>query len=418
MGIQGKSKIIEHCITEIMAGRLTEEECMRRYPEFNQDLQSVFLTLRAFQSAQNTKLNPARFDEIKKRILFSLPDRTSIVTNSPGLRYRWQNTKWRFAMTWVIIVTTVLSLLSGAGAVYASNDALPGEFLYPVKTWVEDVQLLLAPDDVDVELAGLFASRRMEELLELVQSGEEVDLEDLLDGYRNRTELMTQTFEKVRAQDPEDGIRLRVELETRLQEHARLMELLLDTQTEDAETPLQAHIRTMLETNTQTRLRINQDAPIEVPVEEPVVGSTEGETIDDTPEDATDANKDQNQFNNQNQNRVEYASDEFVENGALYFQFRFADTLPNEIYAEVDGSIYNCAVDDSLVTCNLTGASGQGTLKLFDLKTNALLFSYDYQHNYEYLWSGTKEGGNENQQQGGTGQENDGQGNGQGGSDN
>ena len=39
---------------------------MRRYPEFNQDLQSAFLTLRAFQSAQNTKLNPARFDEIKK----------------------------------------------------------------------------------------------------------------------------------------------------------------------------------------------------------------------------------------------------------------------------------------------------------------------------------------------------------------
>ena len=418
MGIQRKSKIIEHCITEIMEGRLNEEECMRRYPEVNQDLQSVFLTLRAFQSAQNTNLNPARFDEIKKRILFSLPDRTSIVTNSPGLRYRWQNTKWRFAMTWLIIVTTVLSLLSGAGAVYASNDALPGEFLYPVKTWVEDVQLLLAPDDVDVELAGLFASRRMEELLELVQSGEEVDLEDLLDGYRNRTELMTQTFEKVRAQDPEDGIRLRVELETRLQEHARLMELLLDTQTEDAETPLQAHIRTMLETNTQTRLHINQDAPIEVPVEEPVVGSTEGETIDDTPEDATDANKDQNQFNNQNQNRVEYASDEFVENGALYFQFRFADTLSNEVYAEVDGSIYNCAVDDSLVTCNLTGASGQGTLKLFNLKTNALLFSFDYQHNYEYIWSGTKEGGNENQQQGGTGQENDGQGNGQGGSEN
>ena len=39
-------------------------------------------------------------------------------------------------MTWVIIVTTLLSLVSGAGVVYASNDALPGEALYPVKTWV------------------------------------------------------------------------------------------------------------------------------------------------------------------------------------------------------------------------------------------------------------------------------------------
>lgn len=320
-------------------------------------------------------------------------------------------------MTWVIIVTTVLSLLSGAGAVYASNDALPGEFLYPVKTWVEDVQLLVAPDDVDVELAGIFASRRMEELLELLQTGEEIDLQDLLDGYRNRTELMTQTFEKVRAQDPEDAIRLRVELETRLQEHARLMESLLDEQMEDIDLPLQAHIRTMLETNTQTRLRINQDDPVGEPAAETVVDSTEDETTDDLIEDITDENNDQNQYNNQNQNRVEYASDDFVENGSLFFQFRFADSLSNEVYAVVDGSVYNCAVNASLVTCNLTGTSGQGTLKLFDLKTNLLLYSYDYQHDYEYLWAGTKEGGNENQQQGGTGQENDGQGNGQGGSD-
>ena len=417
MGIQRRSKIIEHCISEILAGKLTEEECMQRYPELSQDLQSAFLTIRDFQSANTVRLNSAKLGEIKKRLLFSLPDRASVVTKSPSLRYRWQNTKWRFAMTWVIIVTTVLSLLSGAGAVYASNDALPGEFLYPVKTWVEDVQLLLAPDDVDVELAGIFASRRMEELLGLLQTGEEVDVDDLLDGYRNRTELMTQTFEKVQAQDPEDAIRLRVELETKLQEHARLMEFLLDEQTEGDDTSLQAQIRIMLETNTQTRLRINQDVPVEEPVVEPVVDSTTDETTDDPLEDTTDENKDQNQNTNQNQNRVEYASDEFVENDALYFQFRFADTLPNEVYAEVDGSVYNCAVDDSLVTCNLTGASGQGTLRLFDLKTNTLLYSYDYQHNYEYLWAGTKDGGNENQQQGQTDQENDEQGNGQGGSD-
>jgi hypothetical protein len=62
--------------------------------------------------------------------------------------------------------------------------------------------------------------------------------------------------------------------------------------------------------------------------------------------------------------------------------------------------MYACSVNNNLVTCNLSGSKGNGTLKLFDLKTNELLYSYEYQHNYEYLWAGTKEGGTENQQQG------------------
>lgn len=221
------ARIIDLSISEISAGSATEDDCFIRYPDIEKELRVAFSVNQQFRSAESITLNAEPRAAIKKTILFNLPDRGKLVTKRTGLRYRWQNTKRRFAMTWVIIVTTVLSLLSGAGAVYASNDALPGEFLYPVKTWVEDVQLLLAPDDKDVELAGIFASRRMDELLALLQSGEEFELDDLLGGYQNRMELMTQAFEKVRAQDPEEAVRLRIELETRLREQARIMESLL-----------------------------------------------------------------------------------------------------------------------------------------------------------------------------------------------
>ncbi|MDA8219000.1 MAG: DUF5667 domain-containing protein [Dehalococcoidales bacterium] len=43
-----------------------------------------------------------------------------------------------------IIVLALLLAFSGGGAVYASQDALPGDYLYGVKTAVEDVQLQLA----------------------------------------------------------------------------------------------------------------------------------------------------------------------------------------------------------------------------------------------------------------------------------
>ena len=385
------AKIIDLCISEISVGRATENDCFLKYPEIKKELRTAFSVIQQFRSAESITLNAESRAAFKKTILFNLPDRENLVTKQNGLRYRWQNTKRRFAMTWVIIVTTVLSLLSGAGAVYASNDALPGEFLYPLKTWTEDIQLLLAPDEMDVELAGIFASRRMDELLELLQSGEEIELDDLLGGYQNRTELMTQAFEKVRAHNPEEAIRLRIELETRLREQARIMETLLDENEGSLGIPLQTRIRTMLQSNLQTRMRISQEVPVEEPVEDPSEKLTE---------ETEDENKDQNQYEDQNRNRVEYASDEIVENGALFFQFRFTDSLANGMYAEVDGLMYACSVNNDLVTCNLSGSKGNGTLKLFDLKTNELLYSYEYQHNYEYLWAGTKEGGTENQQQG------------------
>ena len=72
-------------------------------------------------------------------------------------------------MAWVIIVTTLLSLVSGAGAVYASGEALSGDILYPVKMWTENVQLAIAPDDIDVDLYAQFNDDRIEEAAKLIQ---------------------------------------------------------------------------------------------------------------------------------------------------------------------------------------------------------------------------------------------------------
>ena len=183
-------------------------------------------------------------------------------------------------MAWVIIVTTILSLVSGAGAVYASNSALPGEILYPVKTWMEDVQLTLSPESVDVKLSEEFADHRVEELIALAETGDFENIDDLIDGYQNRTELMTQLISSIEAKNPDEALRLRTELETKLQEHARIIEGFI--QDEGKNLPLQERLRVMLSTNTQTRLRINEE---EIVVD-PVVSSEVTVEAAETPENA------------------------------------------------------------------------------------------------------------------------------------
>ena len=100
---------------------------------------------------QFPEVDPLYIRKQKIKLMQKLPDRENLVTKPQGHRYIKQkyqpNSKRRFNMTWVLIVATILSLVSGGGVVYASKDALPGDVLYPVKTWVEDFQETISFDD-------------------------------------------------------------------------------------------------------------------------------------------------------------------------------------------------------------------------------------------------------------------------------
>lgn len=382
-----KAKIINECLEAVIQGCRSQEECIQLFPELKQDLLDVFSVSRPLHNFQALQISTRRMRQMKDQLMFKLADRGEVVTKTSQFRYSWQNTKRRFAMTWVIIVTTILSLISGAGVVYASNTALPGEMLYPVKIWSEDVQLAISPEAVDVKLYEEFAGHRIEELIALAEAGKFANIDDLVDGYQNLAELMTQLMASIEAKNPEEATRLRNELEIKLQEHARIIEGFIQGEIENL--PLQERLREMLQTNTQTRLRLNKEVIIVDPAD----------VAETTPEVTDTAADVQNQ--DQNQNRVRNIPDEFIENGALKFQFRFDRDLEDGVYTEVAGKRYECSVDGALVTCDLTGVSGVGKLNLYQQNSNQLLYSYNYDHAYEYLWKGTKESsGTETQKQG------------------
>jgi len=74
----------------------------------------------------------------------------------------------------VSIVVALVTLFSGAGAgtVFASQDALPNEFLYPVKLWSEELRLTLSQDvEKDLLLHLDFADQRVDEMLALADTG-------------------------------------------------------------------------------------------------------------------------------------------------------------------------------------------------------------------------------------------------------
>ena len=82
--------------------------------------------------------------------------------------------------TWVtrfaaIAAVAVITLTSLGGTIYAAQAAQPDDLLYGVKTFTEQVQIMLEGDPEDkLDLYVSFANRRMEEIQNQIAAGEEV----------------------------------------------------------------------------------------------------------------------------------------------------------------------------------------------------------------------------------------------------
>lgn len=71
-----------------------------------------------------------------------------------------------------ILISFVLLLGSAAATVYAAQDDLPGQILYPVKTWSEAARLSLAFSPAQkLKLNLQYTNRRVDEIAHLVESG-------------------------------------------------------------------------------------------------------------------------------------------------------------------------------------------------------------------------------------------------------
>ena len=118
----------------------------------------------------------------------------------------------------VVLATFLLVLavlFSGTGmTAYAAQGSLPGETLYPVKTFVEDVRLNLTTDpDARYELLDQYVNRRFAELDELHATGTPVNM-----AYVNRLLQELDQMLQMAANQPDadmmetlDGLHVRIQ---------------------------------------------------------------------------------------------------------------------------------------------------------------------------------------------------------------
>jgi len=157
--------------------------------------------------------------------------------------------KEQFAMNTILSVMVIMGLLfGGVATVSATQDALPNEPLYSVKTWSEDVELQLQNDPEEkVNRLMELAQIRVQEMTQLVEAGQVPP-----DRVRLRLEQhIQQALQICNTMDDATLERTLLRIRDQLRERDQDMDRLQLHATQDAQ-PVLERTRTMLQQRLQS----------------------------------------------------------------------------------------------------------------------------------------------------------------------
>lgn len=193
---------LAECLEALEESRLSIEQCRERYPEHWGQLRRLLPLTFTLRKAPHVAPSFTFRRDARRRLMAQLHARLSSpkgVWKFPYLSdllnmLSQQGLKPTLQMLAILLV--VIFLGAGIGTAYASSNTLPGDALYPIKTTVENLQLLLTFDDAhEARLQIEFAQRRIGEMKTLAEMGRSEDIQDAAEGYQS---LLIETNETLR----------------------------------------------------------------------------------------------------------------------------------------------------------------------------------------------------------------------------
>ena len=234
--------ILDTCIERLQAGE-TKETVLADYPEIRDMLQPM-LTLafeltalevpqsspEAIRTGEQRMLNQITLENsggqaagpAPYEILVKLKHQIERKLNQFKTQLIKENSMFRKP---VVVIAIILALIVGGGAVTAAaaQTALPGDFMYPVKTTLENVRIQTAFDTSDeARLSIQFTGNRLEEISRLVASERDDDVVLGLEEFEKYLRLALESLNTVAKNDPERASELANQLSELLAEQSQI----------------------------------------------------------------------------------------------------------------------------------------------------------------------------------------------------
>lgn len=181
--------LFDECLRDVLRGSRSIDDCAAAYPHYADDLrpalQAGILTARL----KAPQMSAASVDLLEMRLRAQMQMQASSISEEKVIRpARWLPLSRAAA---IFLIVFLASLGSGAGAVAASANAVPGDWLYGLKRLWEAIVLALTPLTGEADdLYLTIAERRLDEVEQLSQRGMLTDAA-LLDLYGATAQAIT-----------------------------------------------------------------------------------------------------------------------------------------------------------------------------------------------------------------------------------
>ncbi len=153
--------ILDSCLADLKAGRATVEDCLARHAEHAAQLEPLLRVAGQLQAQPQSALSEAARQRIEARVqdhVSQLPRQRPAAR--PARAPLAGVLRWAFT---VALTVMVMSIATG-GAIRASG-SMPGEPLYSLKTFSEQVEAWFTPPQQLPEMHLKFAANRLDEVM-------------------------------------------------------------------------------------------------------------------------------------------------------------------------------------------------------------------------------------------------------------
>jgi hypothetical protein len=189
-------RMLTKCIRSIEEKGWTVEDCLKQIPSYRTELEPMLRT--ALRLRQARRLGPSSAfrsnakRKIRKRLLASCRSPTWIQYPQSSVIHKKSSTiqpRMRLAGSLIPLLFISLTIISaGSGIAYAADNARPGDILFHVDRAIEQIRIQFENDIPQmVRLHLQFASERIKETIELLDSGNTKYLGYALTEYKAQT---------------------------------------------------------------------------------------------------------------------------------------------------------------------------------------------------------------------------------------
>jgi len=226
-------EILGNCLEALESGEGLAD-VLARYPQASEELKAL-LESAVWFSGQKAAVEP--------RPGFVRASRARLVEQiaaEPVATVSWLERMWALLSTalgggWRVALQVTLAVVmlaclvvGGSGVALASQTALPGEALYPVKTSLENVELLVTLDPAaKIQLHNQFSQARLLEIEELVMEGRYNYIREAVSNFEAHVNRASRLLNALATRDPERAAELGLALKETLAGQRAFLNLLM-----------------------------------------------------------------------------------------------------------------------------------------------------------------------------------------------